>query len=107
MPAAEKRIFRGSETSFMAGTDQSVLSYRDLSHVLHLKMPGRKKKCVELANVNKRSVCAGAGVSGCTSTVVRTDCVTECASFPVCMCMQVWVCVRNMNLLVNVKKLAV
>lgn len=26
----------------MAGTDQSVLSHRDLSHVLHMEMPGRK-----------------------------------------------------------------
>lgn len=26
----------------MAGTDQSVLSHRDLSRVLHLEMPGRK-----------------------------------------------------------------
>lgn len=87
MRAAEEHIFRGSGTSFMAGTDQSVLSYRDLSHVLHLKMPGRKKKkCVELANVNKRSVCVGAGVCGSTSTVVRTNTVTECVSFPVHVC---------------------
>lgn len=40
--AVEKHIFGSCETSFMAGTDQSVLSHRDPSHVLHLKMPGRK-----------------------------------------------------------------
>lgn len=68
------------------------------------------EKCEELANVNKRSVCVGMGVYGCTPTTVRTERASECASLLcVCVraCIQMWVCVRNMNLLVNVKKLAV
>lgn len=44
------------------------------------------------------------GFCGCISTTVGTNRVTECASS---VCVAVGVCVRNVNLLVNVKKLAV
>ena len=47
---------------------------------------------MELANVNKRSVCVGVGVCGCTSTTVRTNRVTECACVLACVCVPVWVC---------------